>query len=545
MPLDILLTNDDGFSAAGLTTLHDALTAAGHNVHVVAPLANQSAQGSSLGGLASVGAPLAVDEYAPGNYSVDGRPVAAALVGLDVLDLFGGEAPDLVVSGTNRGDNAGASNNISGTVNAALAALHEGVPAIALSAGSGGGSYDAAYVNGADFLVGLLDRLEAERPEGGPLLPAGQGLGINIPGPADLDGVAVTRVDRESSTEFPIVARGNGLYGSDAVPSTDPSGNPISEGSQFVENRLTVSPLDGDWTAPEAVRLGLEGRLDGRLGDGEIPHHGPLDIMLVDEDGIAAPGLAALRDALSDAGFHVTVVAPATDQSGVGTALTLGDFAVRQVEPDAYAVSATPTTTVYTALDALFTGDHRPDLVISGIDEGTSLGLQGNSSATLAAAVAGVFNYDVPSISAVLHAGFDGTVSAGEYHDAAVFLTDMVAELQATAPASGALLPTDTGLSINFPEMFDPEHVAFTRADASTDQRLVALPGTEDSTAAVDYDGPVLTDDPLGEGNAFLHGHTTITAFDGNYGSAEIGTYDRIAALLGTSLGVPADAVLA
>ena len=53
-PLNIVLTNDDGFDAPGIQTLYTALVNAGFNVHIVAPAVNQSAQGSSLGGTTAV-----------------------------------------------------------------------------------------------------------------------------------------------------------------------------------------------------------------------------------------------------------------------------------------------------------------------------------------------------------------------------------------------------------------------------------------------------------------------------------------------------------
>jgi len=52
-PLNIVLTNDDGFNAPGIQTLYTALVNGGFNVHIVAPAVNQSAQGSSLGGTAA------------------------------------------------------------------------------------------------------------------------------------------------------------------------------------------------------------------------------------------------------------------------------------------------------------------------------------------------------------------------------------------------------------------------------------------------------------------------------------------------------------
>jgi 5'/3'-nucleotidase SurE len=536
LALNIILTNDDGYTSPGLQTLYRALVAHGDDVHIVAPAANQSAQGSSLGGLASLEQPVTYREVTPSNYAVEGRPVAASLVALDVLDLFDGEKPDLVISGSNRGDNSGQSNNISGTVNAAVAALHEGVPAIALSAGPEGGSYDAAYQNAANFLVNLLDRLEAGQAEGTPLLPGGEGLSIEIPGKADLSGLAVTRIDQESSASYPIRQLDSSLFNSAFTPNTDPSGNPLSEGAQFLAGNLTVSPIDGDWSAPDAIRLDLAQRLDSRLGDGTVPEERALHIMLVDEAGADAPGLQALRDTLLAEGHEVTVVAPANDQAGTGTALTLSDFAVTETA-QGYTVAATPTTTVYAALDTLLTGSERPDLVISGIDAGPSLGLQATGSATLAAAVASVFNYSVPAIAVSAAEDGGGQVPDSLYQTGAAFIAELVAELQATA-GKGGLLPDGVGLNVNLPLGAEASDIAFTRFDASTDAELKAVADGSGAARLV-YDGRVSTADPAGEGNAFQAGAITITPFDANYGSDDLASYDRIAELLDAEFGVP------
>jgi broad specificity polyphosphatase/5'/3'-nucleotidase SurE len=242
--------------------------------------------------------------------------------------------------------------------------MQRGIPAIALSAGGEGGSFDAAFANAAEILVPLLDALEAAQPAGAPLIPGAQGLSINIPGDPDPLGLATTRVDREASATFPISQLASGLYNSTFTPATSSSDNPLSEGAQFLLDRVTFSPIDGNWSADEAVRLDLAARLDGRLGDGTLPKADPLDILLVNDEGVNAPGIDAMRDALLALGFEVTVAAPAADQRAVGTALTLTDFAVTPTA-EGFTVAATPSTTVYATLDALLTGADRPDLIIS------------------------------------------------------------------------------------------------------------------------------------------------------------------------------------
>jgi 5'/3'-nucleotidase SurE len=538
MSLNILLTNDDGYNAPGLVALYDALVADGNNVHIVAPAANQSAQGSSLGGLAAFDTPFAVTEFSPGNYFVDGRPVTATLVGLDSLNLFGGEQPDVVISGTNRGDNTGESENISGTVNAAVAALGRGIPAIALSAGAVAGNYDAAYGNAAEFLVDLLHKLEDVRPDGAPLITGSQGLSINIPGAADPLGIAVTRIDQESSATYPIAQKPSGLYNSVFTPNTLPSGDPLSEGAQFLTDRLTVSPIDGNWSATEQQRMDIVARLDGRLGDNIWPDAQYAKIMLVNDEGANAPGIDVLRNILLELGFHVTEVAPAANQQDVGTALTLTDFAVAQTA-DGYSVAATSTTTVYTALDTLLTAGDRPDLVISGVDTGPSLGAEGITSGTLAAAVASVFNYEIPAISVSTAVAGQATPDWGALYGAAYLTAELVVELQATAGKSGAILPGSLGLNVNIPLGADHSNVAFTRIDASTDRDLQASATLADGKAALTFGGPVMTADPLGEGNAFNAGHITISPFDANYGASNLAIYDQIAGLLGVPFGVP------
>jgi 5'-nucleotidase len=138
-PLNILLVNDDGWDAAGITAVYDALREAGHHVTLVAPARNQS--GASM---SSSSTPLEVTQPEPGSpkYSVAGTPVDAVNVGL--FGLLRGKKPDVVVSGPNHGANVGANVNYSGTVGAAVAASEAGIPAFAVSA-----DVDAAGV--ADF----------------------------------------------------------------------------------------------------------------------------------------------------------------------------------------------------------------------------------------------------------------------------------------------------------------------------------------------------------------------------------------------------------
>jgi len=180
MSLNILLVNDDGIEANGIETLFDGLVAAGHDVTVVAPASPQSAQGSTLGGLDAVTSTFTIEasaEFGPDSFAVNAATAPTVLTGLELAELgaiFPNEEIDVVISGTNEGENIGTSPNISGTVNGALAALFEGVPAIAVSA-EDDTNPELVFDRSAQFVVELLEELEAAQPQGAPLLPEGIG----------------------------------------------------------------------------------------------------------------------------------------------------------------------------------------------------------------------------------------------------------------------------------------------------------------------------------------------------------------------------------
>ncbi|MBP1923338.1 5'-nucleotidase [Halorubrum alkaliphilum] len=95
------------------------------------------------------------------------------------------------------------------------------------------------------------------------------------------------------------------------------------------------------------------------------------DLLLTNDDGIDAAGIRALYDALSRS-YDVTVVAPATNQSGVGGARSWWDTTVEYAEADlGYAVEGTPADCVAVADVAL---DLDPDLVVSGCNHGPNIG---------------------------------------------------------------------------------------------------------------------------------------------------------------------------
>jgi len=135
-------------------------------------------------------------------------------------------------------------------------------------------------------------------------------------------------------------------------------------------------------------------------------------ILLTNDDGIYAPGLAAMERELRELG-EVRVVAPATEQSGVGHAITyLTPLIVKEVfkgdERWGWAVEGSPADCVKIGISEFCA--RKPDLVVSGINSGLNAGINVLYSGTVAAAIEGAF-FGISSVAVSLefdeHAGFD------------------------------------------------------------------------------------------------------------------------------------------
>jgi 5'-nucleotidase len=121
-------------------------------------------------------------------------------------------------------------------------------------------------------------------------------------------------------------------------------------------------------------------------------------ILCTNDDGIHAPGLETLETiarALSD---DVWVVAPETDQSGVAHSLSLNDpLRLRAISDRHFAVKGTPTDCVIMGIRELMR-EHRPDLVLSGVNRGQNVAEDVTYSGTVAGAIEGTL-LGVPSIA--------------------------------------------------------------------------------------------------------------------------------------------------
>ena len=127
-------------------------------------------------------------------------------------------------------------------------------------------------------------------------------------------------------------------------------------------------------------------------------------ILLSNDDGYFAPGLAQLATSIADLG-DITVVAPERNRSGASNSLTLDRPLYLRRAPNGYMyVSGTPTDCVHLAVTGVL--DHQPDMVVSGINLGANMGDDTIYSGTVAAATEG-YLLGVPSLAISL-ASFEG-----------------------------------------------------------------------------------------------------------------------------------------
>jgi 5'-nucleotidase len=113
-------------------------------------------------------------------------------------------------------------------------------------------------------------------------------------------------------------------------------------------------------------------------------------ILLTNDDGVNAPGLKTLEKIARSLSDDIWIVAPAEENSGAGHSLTLSKpVRIREHGPKHYSVAGTPTDSVMLALGVLMK-DHKPDLILSGVNRGANLGDDITYSGTVSAAMEGV-----------------------------------------------------------------------------------------------------------------------------------------------------------
>lgn len=174
--------------------------------------------------------------------------------------------------------------------------------------------------------------------------------------------------------------------------------------------------------------------------------------LLSNDDGVQAPGLAALAQVLARLG-EVAVVAPDGERSAFSSALTLDrPLRPQRLANGFIAVNGTPADCVHIALNGLL--DFTPDIIISGINAGANLGDDVIYSGTVAAALEGRF-LGRPAVAVSLVAPQPKTLGIEAYLPAA----ERVAELLARWP--DLALPPRTLLNVNVPAGPHASHKGF------------------------------------------------------------------------------------
>lgn len=159
-------------------------------------------------------------------------------------------------------------------------------------------------------------------------------------------------------------------------------------------------------------------------------------ILLTNDDGVFAPGLIALEQQLRHLG-DVVVIAPATEQSGVGHSITfLTPLICKSIHRDgrhwAWAVDGSPADCVKLAVGELLQ-DNPVDLVVSGINSGLNAGINVLYSGTVAAAIEGAF-FGITSVAVSLEYDEDA-----DYQSAAVIARNVIGGLAGREAAAGKL----------------------------------------------------------------------------------------------------------
>jgi 5'-nucleotidase len=175
-----------------------------------------------------------------------------------------------------------------------------------------------------------------------------------------------------------------------------------------------------------------------------------MHILVANDDGYLAPGLLALVEALRPLG-RVTVIGPEQNHSGASNSLTLSrPLSVHRVsggERDGFIyINGTPTDCVHIALTGLL--DSKPDMVVSGINQGENMGEDVLYSGTVAAAIEGVM-FGIPAIAfSQVDKGWD------RIEDAALLARDIVLQ-QMNHPVDGLLKSRSkpTLLNVNIPNL--------------------------------------------------------------------------------------------
>ena len=254
-----------------------------------------------------------------------------------------------------------------------------------------------------------------------------------------------------------------------------------------------------------------------------------LNVLLTNDDGVEAPGIAALRRVLLDAGHRVTVVAPLENQSGVGSAVTTSGTIDYESRGDGmWAVDGTPSDAVALALVHVMRSNP-PDLVISGANLGQNVGASLVSSGTVGAALSAA-RAGVPAIAlsvAIDPRQAEGPTAYAGTRDALGPASEFVVEVVRQLAETGGegLLPPRVILNVNYPAVGSdaPDGVRFATVSSLRGFRQVFSVSGQGGPARVEMALANADRAEAGSDLALLGaGFVTISVLDGDLDAGQV-----------------------
>ncbi len=161
-------------------------------------------------------------------------------------------------------------------------------------------------------------------------------------------------------------------------------------------------------------------------------------ILLSNDDGVHAEGINILAEVLAEIA-EIDVIAPDRDRSGASNSLTLDPLRPQKLKNGYISLAGTPTDCVHLALTGFL--EHKPDIVVSGINDGPNLGDDVIYSGTVAAAMEGRI-FGIPSLAVSLVKS-----TQLNYHTAAIAAKQIIEQLIYNP------LPAATILNVNVPDV--------------------------------------------------------------------------------------------
>ncbi|CDR42946.1 CYFA0S10e04126g1_1 [Cyberlindnera fabianii] len=303
---NILLADDDGWASTGIRATYRDLTAAGHNVYLVAPLEQRSGYGGTFFfpdsltlhhddqfGYKKAGDPSwGHEEFDDHIWYFNGTPHACISFAFDWLlpRYFANVSIDLVVSGPNQGPNAGSLYTMSGTMGAVYNSVNRGYPGIAFSGSNFNNTFFKDLLNDDPLniwniyskkVVEFVDTLFASQGDNPLLLPKGTGLDVNMPlvaadsktGCVDPKFVYARMSGAETKTPGLKYNETTGLFSYGYVPApgmnVEYNGDLSLPSEDIVMNHgdcvSDVALFSIDYTAPEEQQKQVQGMLQSLL----------------------------------------------------------------------------------------------------------------------------------------------------------------------------------------------------------------------------------------------------------------------------------------